>query len=144
MRLVDANILLYAVNSDAQHHTASVGWLDAALSGGATVAFSWNALLAFVRLSTKTGLFPSPLLPAQAMDRVEAWLTAPPSVVLEPTVDHPRVLRDLLEQTGSGGNLVSDAHLAALAIEHKCVIVSYDIDFDRFHGVRRETPIPPG
>lgn len=72
MKLVDANVLLYAVNEDAAHHEVARGWLDRALSGQATVAFAWIALLAFVRLSTKTGLFPNPLSAAQAMDRVEA------------------------------------------------------------------------
>jgi uncharacterized protein len=144
VRLVDANVLLYAVNTDAEHHGASRSWLDSALSGGTTVAFSWIALLAFLRLSTRDGLFPRPLTSAQAMDRVEAWLGAPPAVVIEPTVDHARVLRGLLEHVGSGGNLINDAHLAALAIEHRCVVVSYDNDFDRFPGIRREAPTPGG
>ena len=83
MKLVDANVLLYAVNSDAPHHEASRAWLDRSLSGDATVAFSWIALLAFVRLSTKPGLFPSPLTTDEAFDRVDAWLAAPPAVVVE-------------------------------------------------------------
>ncbi|MGI8518622.1 MAG: type II toxin-antitoxin system VapC family toxin [Acidimicrobiia bacterium] len=140
MRLVDANVLLYAVNSDAQRHEQSRNWLDGALSGGSTVAFSWIALLAFVRLATKAGLLPFPLSVDGAMDRVDAWLRAPSAVVIEPTVDHPRIVRELLREVGVGGNLVNDAHLAALAIEHRCSIVSYDNDFSRFEGVRWETP----
>ncbi|MGH9896537.1 MAG: TA system VapC family ribonuclease toxin, partial [bacterium] len=120
MRLVDANVLLYAVNSDAERHELSRGWLDGALSGAATIAFSWIALLAFVRLATKAGLFPRPLSIDQAMDRVDAWLAAPPAVVVEPTVEHPRIVRNLLRDIGVGGNLVNDAHLGALAIEHRC------------------------
>ena len=142
MKLVDANVLLYAVNTDARHHARSVGWLDAALSGSDTVAFAWVALLAFVRLSTKVGLFPSPLDVEQAMDRVDAWLSAAPAVVLEPTVDHARIVRNLLRSLGSGGNLVNDAHLAALSIEHRCGIVSFDNDFARFAGVTWQ--LPPG
>jgi len=141
MKLVDANILLYAVNTDAAHHERSVRWLDSALSGADTVAFAWVALLAFVRLSTKAGLFPSPLGVEGAMDRVDAWLGAAPAVVVEPTVDHQRILRDLLRPLGSGGNLVNDAHLAALSIEHRCGIVSFDNDFDRFAGV--DWTVPP-
>src|SRR5690606_11336350 len=118
--LVDANVLLYAVNADAAHHERSRRWLDDALSGADTVAFAWIALLAFVRLSTTAGLFPSPLAVDAAMDRVDAWLSAAPSVVLEPTVDHAQVVRRLLAGVGVGGNLVNDAHLAALAIEHRC------------------------
>lgn len=140
MRLVDANVLLYAVNEDAGHHDVSRRWLDAALSGESTVAFSWIVLLAFLRLSTKAGLFPRPLNPSGAMDRVDAWLSAPPAVIVEPTVDHGRILRDLLGHVGSGGNLVNDAHLAALAIEHRCTLISFDRDFDRFTGIRREPP----
>ena len=76
----------------------------------------------------------------EAMDRVDAWLATPPAVVVDPTVDHPRIVRRLLHRLGVGGNLVSDAHLAALAIEHRCTIVSFDHDFDRFEGVHREAP----
>jgi hypothetical protein len=81
--LVDANVLLYAVNRDARHHDRSRRWLDGALSGAETVAFAWIAFLAFVRLSTNVGLFPPPLSAEQAMDRVEAWLGAAPAVVVE-------------------------------------------------------------
>ena len=140
MRLVDANVLLYAVNTDAQHHAESKTWLDGALSGAETVGFAWIALLAFVRLSTKIGLFPHPLGVDDAMARVDAWLAAAPAVVVHPTPTHSRTLAGLLGQVGVGGNLVNDAHLAALAIEHRCGIVSYDNDFDRFAGVRRQTP----
>lgn len=142
MHLVDANVLLYAVNADAAHHERSRRWLDDALSGADTVAFAWIALLAFVRLSTKAGLFPSPLAVDAAMDRVDAWLSAAPSVVLEPTVDHAQVVRRLLAGVGVGGNLVNDAHLAALAIEHRCGVVSFDNDFSRFPGV--SWSLPPG
>lgn len=140
MRLVDANVLLYAVNVDAERHEPSRRWLDGALTGQDTVAFAWVALLAFVRLCTKEGLFPSPLTMDEAMDRVDAWLAAGPAVVVEPTADHSRVVRGLLRGVGVGGNLVNDAHLAALALEHRCTIVSFDHDFDRFTGVRREAP----
>lgn len=140
MKLVDANVLLYAVNRDSRHHAPARAWLDGALSGQATVAFSWIVLLAFVRVTTRAGLFPSPLSVDGAMDRVDAWLGASPAVVVEPTVDHPRIVRDLLGQVGSGANLVNDAHLAALAIEHRATVVSYDHDFGRFDGVSWEVP----
>lgn len=140
MKLVDANVLLYAVNTDARHHVEARRWLDGSLSGGATVAFAWIALLAFVRLATRIDLFPSPLTVDEAMDRVDAWVSADPAVVVEPTIDHSRVVRRLLRGTGVGGNLVNDAHLAALALEHRCEIVSYDRDFSRFEGVVWETP----
>lgn len=140
MRLVDANVLLYAVNASAPHHERSRRWLDAALSGGSTVAFAWLPLLAFVRLSTRADLFDAPLTVGQAMDRVDAWLAAPPAVVIEPTVRHSAIVRDLLAPLGAGANLVSDAHLAALAVEHRCTVVSFDRDFGRFAGVRWQEP----
>jgi toxin-antitoxin system PIN domain toxin len=140
VNLVDANVLLYAINADAAHHARSRRWLDRALSGADTVAFSWIALLAFVRLATNVGLFPSPLTVDQAMDRVDAWLGADPAVVLAPTSDHARLVRTLLAAVGSGGNLVNDAHVAALSIEHRCGIVSFDTDFGRFPGVRWQPP----
>jgi toxin-antitoxin system PIN domain toxin len=142
VKLVDANVLLYAVNEDASHHDASRRWLDAALSGADTVGFAWVPLLAFLRLSTKVGLFPSPLTPDGAFDQIEAWLTAPPAVVLEPTREHARVVRRLIESVGVGANLVNDAHLAALAIEHRCEILSFDSDFARFPGVAWSRPAP--
>jgi toxin-antitoxin system PIN domain toxin len=138
--LVDANVLLYAVNLDARHHERSRRWLDDSLSGGEPVAFAWLALLAFLRLSTKVDLFPRPLTTEQALDRVERWLGTPAAVVLEPTPDHGRVLRRLLSEVGAAANLVSDAHLAALAIEHRCGIVSFDAAFRRFGGVSCREP----
>jgi toxin-antitoxin system PIN domain toxin len=104
------------------------------------VAFAWLALLAFIRLSTKIGLFPAPLSSGQAMDRVDAWLSAKSAVVVEPSVDHTRIVRRLLDSAGTGGNLVNDAHLAALAVEHRCGLVSFDHDFARFDGVAWEPP----
>lgn len=140
MNLVDANVLLYAVNSDAPHHEVSRRWLDSALSGEDTVGFAWVALLAFIRLSTRDDLFPSPLSPDEALDTVDAWLGAPPAVVLEPTRDHARLMRRLLQPFGSAANLVNDAHLAALSIEHRCTVASFDRDFGRFEGVRWAPP----
>lgn len=140
MKLVDANDLLYAVNSDAAHHERSRNWLDSALSGSDTVGFAWIALLAFLRLSTRDDLFPAPLTWDAAMDRVDAWLAAGPAVVLEPTADHGHITRRLLQPLSAAGNLVNDAHLAALAIEHRCEIVSFDNDFSRFAGVRWQEP----
>jgi len=140
VKLVDANVLLYAVNRDAVHHERSRRWIDGALSGEDTVAFAWIALLAFVRLSTKVGLFPAPLTVDQAMDRVDAWVGAGPAVVVEPSAQHGTIVRGLLRSVGVGGNLVSDAHLAALAIEHRCGILSFDNDFARFPGVSWDVP----
>jgi uncharacterized protein len=140
VNLVDANVLLYAVDQDAPLHSAAISWLDPALAGREAVGFAWIVLLAFVRLSTHPAIFPNPLATDQAFDVVESWLAQPASIVLDPTVRHLSVLRGLLTQLGTAANLVSDAHLAALAVEHGAEIVSFDADFGRFPGVRWRRP----
>ncbi len=140
MKLVDTNVLLYAVNETGPHHERARTWLDDALSGGATVGFAWVPLLAFLRLSTRAGLFPRPPTTTQANGVLHEWLSQPAARVLSPTARHPFVLAELLEHVGLGGNLVNDAHLAALAIEHRAEIVSFDTDFARFPRVRWTTP----
>jgi toxin-antitoxin system PIN domain toxin len=140
VKLVDANLLLYAVNEDAHHHSDARAWLDDGLGGGETIGFDWLVLLAFVRLATKEGLFPSPLSIDAAMDRVDAWVAQPSAVIVEPGVRHTALVLDLLRPLGVGGNLVNDAHLAALALEQRATVVSYDNDFGRFAGVSWETP----
>jgi toxin-antitoxin system PIN domain toxin len=140
MRLVDANVLLYAVNSASEHHEASRNWLDNALSGSDIVGFAWVPLLAFARLTTKHGLFPTPMNPDDAMAQIREWCAAPSAVMVNPTARHADVLSGLISGVGTGGNLVNDAHLAALAIEHRARIVTYDNDFGRFDGVRWDAP----
>jgi uncharacterized protein len=139
VNLVDANVLLYAVNEDSRHQQAARAWLDGALAGGSTVAWTWPVLLAFVRIATRPGIFARPLEVSTAMDVVRGWLAGPSSVVVEPTSQHLEILATKLADTGTGGNLVSDAHLAALAIEHRATVVTFDRDFDRF-GVRTHRP----
>ncbi len=141
MKVVDANVLLYAVNEDAPHHRVARDWLDGALGGGETLGFAWVALLAFLRLSTRPGLFPRPLTVEEATGVVDLWLRQPSAVVVHPTARHLGVLAGLLGRHGSAANLVSDAHLAALAAEHGAEVVSFDHDFDRFQGVRRVAPV---
>jgi toxin-antitoxin system PIN domain toxin len=129
VKLVDANVLLYAVNEDAALHARARRWLDAALNGSEAVGFAWVALLAFLRLRT-----------AEALGVVEAWLAAPAAVVVHPTPRHLAILGGLLEPFGTAANLVNDAHLAALAAEHDAGLVSFDRDFGRFLGTKWEEP----
>lgn len=140
MRIVDANVLLYAANDDAPHHAASRDWLNAALGGADRVGFSWIVGIAFLRLATSRTIFPSPLSPAEVFDQLGDWMAAPGAVVIHPSAAHLAVLAGLLEPTGTAGNLVNDAHLAALAIEHRAEVVSYDNDFARFADVRWRRP----
>ena len=140
MKLVDANVLLYAINRDARQHASARHWLDEALSGGARVAFCWAVLLAFLRLSTNGRIFDEPLSVSEAITQAEDWLAQPSAVVVEPTARHLGIVQQLLAPLETGGDLVNDAHLAALAIEHRCTVVSYDTDFLCFQGVKLETP----
>lgn len=140
MNLVDANVLLYAVNALEPRQPEAAGWLDAALAGPETVGFSWLVVLAFVRLSTRAGLYPHPLSPDQAVGQIQRWVQQPAGAVVEPTARHLDVLAGLLAETGAAGNLVSDAHLAALAVEHHATVITYDSDFGRFDGVRWRRP----
>lgn len=141
MKLLDANILIYAVNADAPDHRAIHRWFSEALSGKETVAFAWLPLLAFLRVSTKPGLFARPLPVAVALAQIEEWLSLPGTVVLEPGPRHAAILREVLQPLGTGGNLTSDAHLAAIAIEHGAELISRDSDFGRFPGVRWRDPL---
>lgn len=140
MNLVDANVLIYAVNESDPRHEQASRWLDDSLNEGETVAFCWVVLLAFLRLTTKVGLFPQPLSVSQAWAIVHQWLAHPNSVVLDPGPRHAQLLAGLLLEVGAGGNLVNDAHVAAIGLEHDAGIVSYDTDFLRFKGLRVTHP----
>jgi toxin-antitoxin system PIN domain toxin len=140
MWLPDANVLLYAVNSDAPNHEVARTWLDGALGGRRTVAFSWTVLLAFLRIATNPAVFPRPLEPDRAVEQIRSWLRGSTATVVEPGGRHVDLLASLLEASGVAGNLVADAHLAAIAIEHGAELVSFDRDFARFAGLRWTFP----
>lgn len=140
MVIVDANVLLYAVDRAAAHHERSRAWLDGALGGTEAVGLAWVALLAFVRISTSAAILPTPMAVDDSVGQVQTWLGAPAAVAAHPTARHAGVLGGLLREAGTAGNLTTDAHLAALAIEHNAEIVSYDRDFARFTGIRHRLP----
>lgn len=140
MWIVDANVLLYAVNQASTQHHRARPWLDAALSGQEAVGFTWIVTVAFLRLATHPAVFPHPLSADDAIGTVRDWLARPVAILLDPTSRHLDVLAGLLAETGAAGNLVNDAHLASVAVEHHAVLVSFDSDFGRFPGVRWEQP----
>ncbi len=141
MKLTDVNLLLYALDATAPRHRAARQWLEDRLSSTETFAFAWIVLLAFVRLSTNPRVFSSPLDAPEAFDVVEGWLAQPCATIVQPTERHLAVLRELLEPLGTAGNLTTDAHLAALAIEHGAELCSSDSDFSRFGGLRWSDPL---
>jgi toxin-antitoxin system PIN domain toxin len=139
--LVDANILIYASNRDAERHEAARQWLDERLSGTAAVGLPWPSLLAFLRLTTNPRIFERPLSMAAAWKQIAAWLAAEPAWIPQPTDRHTDMLAPLLEQPGIRGNLVPNAHLAALAIEHGLTLCSTDGDFARFKDLSWIDPL---
>jgi toxin-antitoxin system PIN domain toxin len=138
--IVDANVLLYAVDRASAHHDRSLTWLDGALAGTEAVGLAWIALLAFIRVGTNASILPNPMTADEATAQIEAWLGAPAAVAAQPSPRHASLFRGLLRDVGTAGNLTTDAHLAALALEHGADIVSYDRDFGRFPGVQHRLP----
>lgn len=143
MKLPDVNLLLYAVDESSGRHEPARAWVEERLSGAETFAFAWVVLLAFIRLTTSSRVFQSPLTTSAALDLVDGWLAQPCVTVVHPTSRHAPVLRQLLEPLGTAGNLTTDAHLAALAIEHGAELCSTDMDFSRFAGLRWTNPLEP-
>jgi toxin-antitoxin system PIN domain toxin len=138
--LPDVNLLVYAYDTAARHHQAARQWWEDALSGDEPVALAWATLLAFVRLTTRRAVFEEPFSVDEALTRVEAWLAQPHVRVVQPGHRHAELLFQLLRALGTAGNLTTDAHLAALAIEHGCTLYSTDADFGRFAGLDWRNP----
>lgn len=141
MILLDVNLLIYAVNEDAPLHRKAKRWLEAALSGNETVGFPWNVLLAFLRLTTRHGLLRNPLPVEEAFNLAAEWLDQKVSIVVHPGPKHLSTMRNLIIPIGTGGNLTSDAHLAAMAIEHGAELCSTDGDFAQFKSLKWRNPL---
>lgn len=141
MKVVDLNVLLYAVNRDSPRHEQARAWVESTLSGEETVALPWVVLLGFLRIATSPHVLPHPITIDQAIAVVDGWLAQPPVVALGPGDEHWSILRGLLAEAGSAGNLTTDAHLAALALEHGAALCSTDADFARFPRLRRVNPL---
>jgi toxin-antitoxin system PIN domain toxin len=141
MRIVDVNILLYAVNRNAPQYAAIRPWWECALAADEPVGLAWSVLTAFVRLATRPHVFTKPLSVADALTCVDEWIAhANTRIVLE-TERHWEILREYLKRAGTAANLTSDAHLAALAVEYGAKLSSCDADFVRFKGLRWENPL---
>jgi toxin-antitoxin system PIN domain toxin len=141
MIILDANLLLYAVNRDAPLHPKAKAWLEAAMAGNDEIGLAWNVVLAFLRLTTRRGLFRNPIRPDRAFAVVAGWLDQPAVSIVHPGPRHFEILRRLILPLGTAGNLTSDAHLAAIAVEHGAQLCSCDNDFARFAGLDWVNPL---
>ncbi len=139
--LVDANVLLFAVHRGSRFHEAARDWLTEQLNGARRVGFPWQSIAAFLRIATHPRAFDRPLEPATAWARASDWLRAEPAWIPQPGNRHAEILGDLIERYEVRGNLIPDAQLAALAIEHGLTVISADTDFARFTEIRWENPL---
>lgn len=141
MILVDANLLVYAYVASLTQHQSARAWLDSCLNGPTQVGLPWPTLLSFVRLVSNPRIFEQPRSISDAWVQVEEWLACHVAWVPQPTERHREILGSLLNDTHARSNLVPDAHLAALAIEHGLTLCSTDRDFARFPGLRWDDPL---
>ncbi len=140
MKVIDANVLIYAVSRQSPRFEIANTWLDKTMGESETIGFSWLALIAFMRITTHSRLSPQPLSIQQSKQIVRKWLEQPCSTILYPTDKHLNLIEELLHPLGVAGDLTNDAHIAALAIEHGATVYSFDNDFSRFPRVRWAMP----
>ncbi|MBA7642851.1 Ribonuclease VapC37 [subsurface metagenome] len=141
MRVPDINLLIYAINLDTPYHEKARAWLEQSLSGREPVGFTWIVILGFLRIVTHGSIMTHPLSPETAFEVIDGWLRQPIVQIIEPSNQHWQLFKELLSQLGTAGNLTSDAHLAALAIEHAACLYSTDNDFSRFRSLRWKNPL---
>lgn len=141
MILLDANVLIYAIDADAVHHKAVRRWLEATLSGTARVGLAWVVVLAFLRITTHPKVMRTPLTPEVAMAYLDEWFGLPCVGYVVPGERHWAIMKNLIAGSGTAGNLTTDVHLAALAIEHGYAVASTDNDFRRFTGLKWVSPL---
>ena len=143
MKVIDANLLLYAYNPRAAEHDAASRWLEDMLSGGEFVRFAWLTLRAFLRISTSARVFPQPLSSDEAAATVSSWLAQPAASLIEPGERHWQILLHLIASGQCAGPIVTDAALAAITIEHGATLCTTDRDFARFPGLKTLNPLQP-
>jgi toxin-antitoxin system PIN domain toxin len=141
--LLDANILLYAVDEDSPRHDVSKAWMESALNGPRRVGIPWMSITAFLRIAPNGRALREPLKPSEAWEIVEAWLDAPSVWVPAPGPAHQEILGGLISSLDLRANLISDAVLAALCVEHGLQMISADTDFARFTDIRWHNPTAP-
>jgi len=139
--VVDANLLLYAINRSDERHDRAAAWLTGQLNGTRRVGLPWQSLAAFLRIATHPRAFAQPLTPATAWQRVSDWLAAPTAWIPQPGPAYARILGELIAEHEVRANLIPDATLAALALEHGVAVCSADADFARFSEVTWNNPL---
>ena len=141
MIVPDVNVLIHAMDVDSRHHDGAWEWWSSSLHGGEHIGFSWSVLTAYVRLTTHPRIMGTPMEVVTSTEDVRQWLALPVTMVLTPGPEHIYVMTRLLDAAGGGGDLVPDAHLAALALENGATVYSQDADFARFPEVRWVNPL---
>ena len=141
--LLDANVLLYAIDVTSPHHARCSDWMRSTFAGQRRIALPWQTIGAFLRIATHPRVFARPLRPDDAWSIVRGWLAAPMCWVPTATEQTVNILGKLIGEQDVRGNLVTDAQLAALAIEHGVAVVSTDTDFARFRSVSWINPLLP-
>ena len=141
MIVPDLNLLVYAYNSEAPFHAEARQWWEDLLNGSETVAIPWAVSSGFVRIMTHPRVLETPMRPETATDLVRSWFDVPVVSAVSPGRRHLELLRTLFVSLGVGGNLVTDAHLAAIAIELQAELHSNDTDFSRFPGLNWRNPL---
>jgi len=139
--LPDVNLLLYAHNRADPRHDTARKWWEAQLNGTQPVALCWIAVNGFIRISTHGHILEKPLKPKRAAAYVREWLAQSNVIMIEPGLAFSDIYLGYIERLGAGGNLTTDAYLAALAVEHQAELQSTDADFERFSGLRWRNPI---
>jgi hypothetical protein len=140
VKLVDANLLLYATNPAAPQHQKAAAWFDAEMNGGEVLALPSASLMAFLRISTDGRILKPPLSVEVALEYVQDWIEWESTFVPEPAPNHFALVAELL-RAAPRSKLVPDAHLAALAISHGLTLCSNDVDFRLFKGLRLLNPL---
>lgn len=141
MILPDLNLLIYAYNLDSPQHEPATSWWEELMNGEEPVGLPWMVILGFLRLTTNGHVMPMPMAVEQAAAIIDSWLEQPVVAIIAPLEQQWSILRSLVATTGTGGNLTTDAFLAAIAIEYGATLHSADNDFSRFPDLKWFNPL---
>jgi len=141
MILPDINVLIYAHDESSPHHSQARQWWEQQLNGTHAIGLAWVVLLGFIRLLTNRRVCQNPFTPEEILDIIKTWLELPHVSIIHPSDRHFARLADLIREVGTAGNLTTDAHLAALAMERGLILHTTDADFTRFPGLKWKNPL---